>query len=168
MAALKMFFCSISFLKLRCLLSSLLLSIGLKKKNRSAAIKVVSTHGRQSWEGWGENIPPGFGKGGMVNAVIPPWKWMKLWHILSELPYLSACKSSIKTVFFDGLSLIFVIQLVEFIVNLWNKHDCFPNCSHIQVIYSACWLVTSTTHKELLLYLPYTSYIRASNISCVL
>ena len=29
-------------------------------------------HGRQSWGGWEYISPPGFGKGGMVNAFIPP------------------------------------------------------------------------------------------------
>ena len=58
---------------------------------------------------------------------------------------------------------------LNLIVNHWNKHNCFPNCSHIQVTYSVRWRVTSTTHKEsLILYLPYTPYIWASNISSAL
>ena len=108
--------------------------------------------------GWGDISPPWFWEGGIVNAFIPPWKWMKLCHILSELPYLSAWKNLITTIF-DGLSLNFIIQLAEFIVNHWNKHDWFPNSSHIQVIYSVFWRVMSTTHKESLLHLPYKSFI---------
>ena len=62
----------------------------------SAMIKVTFHHGRGIH-------PPVFGKGGMINAFIPPWKWLKLQHNISELPYRSAWKSSITTMFCESV-----------------------------------------------------------------
>ena len=74
--------------------------------------------------------PPVFGKGGGGQCFHPP---LEMNEALAHLIYQHG-KVQLQ-LFFDGLSLIFIIQLVEFIVNHWNKHklhNCFPNCSHIQ------------------------------------
>ena len=124
-------------------------------------------HGHQYYRfnsgGMGGYIPPRFWEGGDGQCFHPPPgnEWSSGISYVNCLIYQHG-KVWIQ-LFFDGLSLIFIIQLVGIFVNHWNKHNCFPNCSHIQVIYSICWPVTSTTHKESLLYLPDTSFIRASN-----
>ena len=94
-------------------------------------IVLGNTHGRQSWGGWGDISPPLIlGRGGWSMLSSPPGnEWSSGISYLNCLIYQHG-KVRLQ-LFFDGLSLIFIIQLFKFIVNHWNKHNCFPNCSHI-------------------------------------
>ena len=122
-----------------------LLSLAFPMKSFALLVGTLALPGRGAVCNMGVNpggiYPPLVLGRGDGQCYHPPWKWMKLCHILSEIPYRSAWKSLITTIFY-GLSLIFIIQLVEFIVNHWNKHNCFQNCSHIQVIYNVLDLLT--------------------------
>ena len=71
------------------------------------------------------DIPlPCFWEGGDGQCFHPPLE------MTEALPHLIYQHGKVQLqLLFDGLSLIFIIQLIEFIVNHWNKYDCFPNYS---------------------------------------